>query len=809
METLWQDIRYGFRILMRSPGFTAVVVLTLALGIGANTAMFSIVNAVLLQPLPYPKADRLVQLWEIEGREQARQEPVGPVNFADWQERTGTFEHLAAYRYASLTLTGGDESERILGAAVSATFFSVLGVSPVFGRGFRPEEDIHGNHYVTVLGHGFWKRRFGADPNVVGKTITLDGWNYVIVGVMPPGFEFPQSVELWLPLAVDRNRVVRGDHFLLAIGRLKSGVLLTKAQVEMDTIARALENEYPDSNTGRGIALVPLHDQLVGDVKVRLWILLGAVGLVLLVACANVANLLMARAVARSKETSVRLALGASRWRLVRQHLTESILLAGFGGGLGFLLAAWSIKLWDVAGLAHLPCLRDICVDEQTLIFTTTVSLFASLVFGLLPAFHAVRRDLNEVLQEKRRGATPALGGKRLRSACVVTEISLACMLLVGATLLVRSFVRLQQVNPGFQPKNILVTSIVLPPSQYSEPYWQAGFFQQVLQQLQAIPGVRAAGAVNDLPFSGSRGWCSFTIPDRQSEEISQPFQADRRSISSSYFKTMGIPLIQGRDFTDADVKESYGVVIINQTMARRFWPNQNPVGKRLIIGGPLEEAVYGGPVSREIIGLVGDVKHSRLDGVTESEMYIPYQQWPERAMVLVVRGDGDSRQLFPAVRDAIRAVDRNQPVGRGAMMEDLLVRSVARERLNTVVLGAFAAASLIMAVVGIYGIMAHLVAQRTHELGVRIALGAQTRDVLMLILGQGIMLVLLGTSVGLVGALALSRLLKVLLFEISPVDWLTFLAVPMILAITALLASYIPARRAARIDPVVALRYE
>jgi putative ABC transport system permease protein len=808
MQTFWCDLRYGARMLVKKPGFTFVAIITLALGIGANTAIFSVVNAVLLRPLPYPQAERIVQVWETDRATNFFQDPVSPYCFADWKEQSRGFEHLAAYEYEWYALTGSGEPERVVGAKVSSSFLSVLGVGPALGRDFHPEEETPGQHRVVLVGHGLWQRRLGADPKIIGQTITLSDETFTVIGVMPQGFQFPRSVELWSPLAIDRNRVTRGSHYLFAIGRLKPDVTLTATQTEMDAIARRLEEQYPSNNKDVGVNVVSLHEQLVGKVERRLWILLGAVGLVLLIACANVANLFLARAAARHKETAIRLTLGASRWRLVRQFLTESVLLAVLGGGLGVLLALWGIDLLVAANPGDLPRVREIALDRSVFGFTTLVSLVTGGIFGLAPALQATKPNLHDALKEGGRASTGGAGRQRLRSLFVVSEIALALVLSIGAGLLIQSFLRLQNVNPGFNAKNALTMHISLAEAKYGGPHQQTAYFQQVLERLEAIPGVEAVGAVNDLPFSGSRTGSSFSIPGR-TQAPGERWAADFRQVSPGYFKAMRIPLLKGRTFSEADAKEAPGVVIINQAMARRFWPNEDPLGQRFELSSPQERKMYGGTVLREIVGIVGDIRHERLDGQLAPEMYVPYLQLPRSGMSLVVRGVGDSEKLIPAIRTAVYSVDRDQPIANLAMLERRLARSVATERLNTVLLGIFAALALVLAAVGIYGVMSYSVTQRTHEIGVRMALGAQAADVLKLVVGQGMVLALIGVSVGLASALALTRVLANLLFGVTATDPLTFAGISCLLVLVALAASYIPARRASRVDPMIAIRYE
>jgi putative ABC transport system permease protein len=807
MNTLLQDLRYGARMLFRQPAFTLIAVLMLGLGIGANTAIFSVINSALLRPLPYPQAERIVHLWETNRSQNVLTSTVSPLCFADWREQSKSFESISAYRYARLALTGGGEPERIIGIAASAGFFEALGVTPLLGRGFTAEEDKPGNNRVVVLSHDLWQRRFAGDKNLLGQTIMLDSQQHTVIGVMPPKFRYPDSAELWMPLALDLSRFSRGSHFLFAIGRLKPGVTPAAAQAELDVIAGNLEKQYPNNNKGVGINLVPLHDQVVGkDLRLRLWVLLAAVGLVLLIACVNVANLQLARAVARHRETAIRSALGAGQGRLVRQFLTESLLLAVLGGLAGLLLSKWGVDWLAVVARKQFPQLPEIGLDNRVLGFTLLVSLLTGVIFGLAPALQAVRVNVQTALKESGPSATGQRQG--LRSLLVVSEVALAVVLLVGAGLLINSFFRLQRVNPGFNPENLLTLNIALPNAKYGTPHQQVAFFQQTLQRIAALPGVQAAGAVNDLPFSGSRSRSSFSI-DGRTQQPNESWDADARLISPDYFRAMGMQLSAGRAFTGRDEKDGPGVVIINQTMARRFWPNADPLGKRLTIGMGQEQQLYGKAPSREIVGIVGDLKHQDLTGANEPEMYVPYQQASSPVMSLVVRGRGDSSKLTNAIRGAVREVDREQPISSVLLMEERLARAVATERLNTFLLALFAAVALLLAASGIYGVMAYTVTQSTRELGIRMALGAQQQDVLKLVLGQGLLLTAIGLAVGVAASFALTHLMRGLLFGITPTDPLVFSSAPLLLTLVALLACYVPARRATKVDPIIALRYE
>ncbi|MCI0491299.1 MAG: ABC transporter permease [Blastocatellia bacterium] len=809
MNTFLQDLRYGIRMLMKRPVFTVVAVLTLALGIGANTAIFSVVNAVLLRSLPYPHAERIIQLWEKSDEQKVYTGSVSPHNFTDWRNQSQSFEYVAAYRYAPFTLTGGDRPERLNGLMVSSDFLSVMGVQPLLGRDFLPEEDMPGRNRAVILSHGLWQRRFAGNRELIGQTLTLNNESYTVVAVMGQDFRFPRSVELWSPLGLDLSRANRGTKFLFTMGRLKPGVTVESARAEMETIARNLEQQYPENNTGIGINLVTLHKEIVGDVELGLWILLGAVLLVLLIACANVANLQLARAAARQKETAIRTALGASPWHLIKQFLTESLLLAFVGGGLGLLLAMWGIDLLATLGQNDIPRIREAGIDGRVLGFTALISLLTSLVFGFAPALQATRVNLNETLKEGDSHSIAGWRGPKASSLLVVAEMALSMVLLVGAGLLINSFLRLQNVDPGFKPENALTMMLSLPQAKYGEPHSQAAFFQQTLQRISTLEGVAEVGAVTDLPFSGSRSRSSFIIEGRSPENESVQWAADVRMVSPGYFSAMGIRLLRGRDLTDRDAKESPGAAVINQTMAERFWPGEDAIGKRIAMGSPEEIALYGKPFWREVVGIVGDIKHQRLDLANEPEMYFSYLQMPAPSMVLVVRGTDDSGKLIGAIRSAVQSVDPDQPVSRVMMMDERLAQSISNERLNTWLLAALAALALALAAVGIYGVMSYAVTRSTREIGIRMALGARASDVLRLIVGQGLKLTLLGVTIGAAGAWALTRFMSSLLYEVTATDPLTFAGVSALLVIVALTACYLPARRATRVDPMVALRYE
>ena len=805
MRTLWGDVRYGARLLVKHPGFTSVAMIALALGIGATTAIFSVVNAVLLRPLPYENPERLVQVWENNLPRGWVQDPVSPRNFIDWQGQSRSFEALAAYEYESFTLTGSDASERIGGALVSASLIEVMGTRPALGRGFLSEEDRRGVARVVILSDRLWQRRFGARPDVIGQSLILNNESFTVVGVMPPAFQFPsQSVDLWATPAFDPSRP-RSDHFLYAVGRLKPTVSLRQAREEMDHIARQLAEQYPDTNKDFGVTLISLHEQVVGKIRPALLILLGAVVLMLLIACVNVANLLLARATARQKEIAVRTALGASRLRLIRQHLTESLLLAGLGGCCGLLLSVWGVDLLVAASAGTLPRAKEISIDGRVFGFTLTISLVTGILFGLAPALRSSTPDLNQFLKEGVKGVAGGWRQSRAQSVLVVAEITLGLVLLIGAGLLIKSYARLQQVDPGFSPENVLTAQLSLPQSKYPEERQQALFFQQTLERIQTLPGVEYAGAVSDLPFSQSRTSRSFGIEGRPAVSDGESLNADHRKISPHYFRAMGIRLLRGREFTERDAKNAPGVIIINEAMARRFFPHENPLGRRLLLGA----SESGEQKAWEIVGVVADIKHGNLAEERKPEMYVPYMQHPHSWMFLAIRGASDPRTLIAAVRNAVREVDPEQPAYNVMTMQERIEKSIAPQRFNTLLLGVFAVVAIALAAVGIYGVVSYSVAQRTREIGVRLALGAQSGDILRLVVGQGMLLTMIGIGLGLAAALLLTRLMASLLYGVSATDPFVFAGIAVLLAFVALLACYIPARRATKVDPMIALRYE
>jgi putative ABC transport system permease protein len=815
MGTLFQDLRYGVRMLLKSPAFTLVAVLALALGIGANTAIFSVVNAVLLRELPFAEPERLVRLWGTNTQQSVPRGEgeyydfnISPNDFADWRAQNRSFESVAAFSsYGSVTLTGRDEPLRLRCPTVSPEYFTVLGTQPALGRFFLPEEEQPGKHRVVVLSYGAWQQKFGADPSIIGQTITLNGSSYSVVGVAPKTFEQPRPTpsaepDMWRPLALELEPGGRASHFLHAIARLRPGVTIEQAQAEMNSITTQLEQQYPDSNTGRGVRLSTLHEAIVGNIRPALSVLLGAVGFVLLIACANVANLLLARSSARQREMAIRTALGASRFRIIRQLLTESILLSVLGGALGLLLALWATDLLTGLGGGDIPRLGAISVDARMLGFTAAVSLLTGIIFGLAPALDASKPDLNVSLKE---GGRVAVGGRqRFRQLLIVSEVALSLVLLIGAGLMMRSFWRLQHVQLGFETENLLTMDISLPRTRYAEADQAALFQQRLVERLSALPGVTSAASSTVLPLSGGNSCDGVTIEGRPLGNAGEAPCVEVRASSPGYLQTMGIPLVRGRQFTERDTKDAPFVVIVNEALARRFFAGQDPIGRRISHSAP-----GGPPVWREIVGVVGDVRHFGLDAEPLPEFYEPQLQAPTWGTSLVVRSEADLASIAGAVRAEVRRMDSDLPVYNLKSMRELVSEAVAQPRFRTLLLSIFAAVALLLSGVGLYGVMNYWVTQRTREIGVRMALGARQSDVLKMVVGQGMTLAALGVGVGLVASFAMTRIISSLLFGVSATDPLTFVAVPLVLSLTAFLASYIPARRATRVDPMIALRYE
>jgi putative ABC transport system permease protein len=810
IEDLWQDLRYGGRMLAKKPGFTLIAVLALTLGIGANTAIFSVVNAILLRPLAFKDPDRLVTVSHSNKKLNMISEISAP-SFLDYRDRGDVFESAAAAVSfgVSMNLTGKGEPEQLQARGVTASFFPTLGVAAALGRTFLPEEERRGRDNVVILSYGLWHRRFGAASNILGRTLTLNGNVSTVIGVMPENFRLYRDDELWYPLALTPEQTApnqRRSEWLWMIARLKPGVSLDQAQAAMNAVAGQIiqETRMYLSDGGWGIKIKPLQHEFVEEIKPALLILLGAVGFVLLIACANVANLLLARAAARRKEVAIRTALGASRPRLIRQLLTESMLLALAGAGLGLLLAVWGVDLLIKLYENNIPRAQEVGVDTHVLIFTLGLSVLTGLFFGLAPALQASKMEPTQILKEGGRGSS---GAERalFRNLLVISEIALALILCVGAGLLIKSFALMLDVNPGFRTQNLLTLQVTLPDNKYSEDQ-KSVFYLQALEKVKALPGVQAAGAVSDLPLSGSAWSGTFGIDGRSLAPGEQMPHADLRSVSHDYLQMMGIPLRTGRYFTYRDTPETLNVIIIDDTLARRYWPNEDPIGKRVAFNNDSD----GRSVWREVVGVVGAIKHKALDADSRGTLYFLHSQLPWRSrMNLVARSASDPMSLVSAVRAAIQSVDKDQPIYRVKTMDEWVTESMAQKRFSMLLLGLFAMVALLLAAVGLYGVMSYAVTRRTHEIGVRMALGAQALDVLRLVVRQGMTLALIGAGAGLGGALALTRLLKTLLFGVSATDPLTFTAVPALLAGVALLACWIPARRATKVDPMIVLRSE
>jgi putative ABC transport system permease protein len=803
MNRLWQDIKVGIRTMLKTPTFTAVAVITIALGVGSTTAIFSIVNTVLVRPLPYRAPENLMTVWGTRPQQGQSQLRTSMPNFKDWQSQNQIFDSLAAYGFNRYILTGVDEPEQIRGAQVSEQFFQVMGVEPQIGRVFSPDQN---REPYVVLGDALWRRRFRADPAIVGKAITLNGTNFTVTGVMPPGFDFPgmESV-MWTTLthalsSTPDQATSRGNNGLRVIGRLKQGVSPEQAQAEMSVIASRLQQQYPDTNASLGVSIIPLHTQVIGNVRPALYALLGAVAFVLLIACANVANLLLTRAVVREREFVVRQALGATRMRLVRQMLTESMVLALVGGVLGVVLAVVGVNLLAGLNLDILPRLAEASVDGRVLLFALGVTLLSGIIFGLAPAFQT-KVNLNDTLREAGRGTVGASRGRRLRSLLVVVEVALSLVLLISAGLMIRSFLGLLKIEPGFNPDKLLTMQVILPQSRYSGGPQITNYYQQVLERVRALPGVQAVGVSSGLPpiFNQSRN--SFQIEGYQPSGAGESLTANYLPISADYFKALGAKLIDGREFAESDNATAPKVVIISQPMAKRFFPDGRVLGRRITFSDKADDW-------RTVVGVVGDLKYSgSLYSESEDAIYLPNTQAPYGGMFLLVRTVGDPQNLSRDVRNAVWSIDRDVPLAKVRTMEQVLAESVAQPRFYTFLLGVFAVIALILASVGIYGVISYSVAQRRHELGLRIALGAQPRNVLWLVMAQGLKLVLVGVFIGVFVALASVRVINSLLHGVSPTDLTTFVLVPLVLVGVALLACLVPASRATRVDPMIALR--
>jgi putative ABC transport system permease protein len=803
MQTFWQDLRYGLRMLAKKPGFTAVAVFTLALGIGANSAIFSVVNGVLLRPMPLEDPDRLIKIWE--SLPSGGYGTASAPNLKDWREQNTVFNGVAAYTLSSLNLRGQDSPERLSGAAVSSNFFDVVGVRPRLGRAFQAGEDEAGRNHVALLSHRLWQRAFGGDAGVVGKDVLLNGESYTVVGVMPPEFRFPSRlIEVWVPLVIPPDQVNnRGNHWMFTLARLKPEAGFEQAREQMGVIAKRIEQQYPDSQAGRSVFLIPLQEETVQGIRPALRALMFAVGFVLLIACANVANLLLARATSRRREIAVRTALGAGRLRLVRQLLTESLLLAAAGGALGLAMAKWGVEALLVMAQNFLPRSNEVGLDWRVATFTAALSLLTGVFFGLIPALQSSRVDLQSALKDG-AGAGGGAQNNWLRSALVVMEVAATLVLLIGAGLLIKSFIRLYETDLGFKAEKVLTMSLALPLAKYPDVQAAAAFHQKLVDRVASLPGARAAGVINYLPLQqwGFNG--GIAIDGQGPYEPGRGPLAEFRAISPDYFRTMGVPLISGRSFTPQDQSNSAPVVIVNQALAQRYLSGQDPIGKRI-------RSV--GNNWRTVVGVVGDVRQSGVTQLARAEVFVPVTQaiWTSltQTMSLAVRAEAEPGALISAVRNAVKEIDPAQPVFNVKTMEAVVADSVSDRRLNMLLLGIFATVALTLAVTGIYSVMSYTVSQSTREIGVRMALGARPMDVLKLVAGQGMSLTFAGVVLGVAGAFGLTRLMATLLYGVTATDPLTFAIVSALLVIVALLACLLPARRATKVDPMVALRNE
>ncbi len=815
MNGLLQDVRYALRQIRKAPGFAAVAVITLALGIGANTAIFSVVNGVLLRPLTFKDPNRLVRIWHTPPQKSfpgITRFTVSPADFLDWQDENHVFERMAIYGFRAFTLTGGDKAEQILASTVSTGFFDTIGVKPILGRTPLPEEDQPGRSQVVVLSYGFWQRHFGSNRDVVVRNITLDGMNYLVAGVMPPEFQFPDTAQMWTPMAwTDQQKMIRGNHNYLVIARLRSGTDVQQAQAEMNTISARLEQHYPEDDKGWGAAVSPLHEDLVGGVRPALLVLLGAVGFILLIACVNVANLSLARIFSRHKEVAIRTALGASSTRIVRQILVESVLLALLGGALGLTYAHSGIHLIMAFLTGRLPQSANASIDAKVLAFTAFVAVATGVISGILPALHSSRANVNQALKEGLGRTHTGSGGNRTRNTLVVVEIAMSLVLLVGAGLMIRSFQILRKVNPGFEPSGVLNVTAAIAREKFLQPMQQVSFFERVLERVRALPGVVSAGAINNIPLGMNGSHQPIQVEGRPVVRMSEQPEVDVAVITAGYMSTLRIPVLRGRDFGDRDVAGQPATILISKSLARQCWPNEDPIGKHITLS-------FLPGIAREVVGVVGEVKVDGLDqsrpaaglyfplGQVTNPMQEPFNSFP---MTLVVRTQSNPSSLVSAVTNAVTEVDRDAPLTNIRTMEDLVAGSLSQVRFNLLLLGAFAGLAMILAAIGIYSVLSYSVKRRVQEIGIRLALGATLPDVLRMIVFEGMRPTLLGVGIGAAGALALARVMSTLIYGVKPTDPLTFLSVALVLATVALLATLIPAYRAARVDPMVALRYE
>lgn len=815
MNSIFQDFRYALRQLRKNPTFAAVAVLTLALGIGANTAIFSVVNGVLLKPLPYKESDRLVRVWHVPPAKSFPGIPtfsVSAANFLDWQAQNHSFDEMTIYSYRTFTITGGNNPQQVDACAVSSTFFSLLGVEPLLGRTLLPEEDQQGKANVVVLSYRFWREHFGANAGIVGQNINLDGQNFLVAGVMPYEFRLPDYAQLWTPMAwSDKERAVRGEHHYIVMARLKHGVDLRQAQAEMNTISTRLEQQYPEDNKGWGATVRPLHADIVGDVRPALLVLLGSVAFVLLIACVNVANLTLAKTFSRQKEIAIRTAMGASSTRVLRQILVESVFLALLGGAVGLIYAHFGVRLIMAFLADRVPHSAEVSLNVLVLVFTVVISVLTGILAGVLPGLRLSRPNVNQALKQGLGRTDSDSGGHRTRTTLVIVEVALSLVLLFGAGLMIRSFQRLQRVNPGFDSQNVMTMTLAVARSQFPTPPQQIAFYQQVLDRVRALPGVRSAGVVDNVPVDGGGSHQPIAIEGRPALAMADQPEVDVRIATPGYLSSMRIPIVRGRDFNDSDAVSRPGVVLISETMAREFWPGENPVGKRLTL-------TFFPGVVREIVGIVGDVKMDGLDQTRpSSSLYIPLAQltpsplgeWRSFPMILVIRTENAPAAIVSAATNTVHEINSDIPVRDVLSMNEVLSNSVGQQRFNMLLLGAFGVLALFLAAIGIYSVLSYSVRRRVQEIGIRLALGAKLEDVLRMVVFEGMKPVVFGVVLGIAGAFALGRLVASLVFSVKPTDPITFFAAAALLALISLFACVIPAYRATRVDPIAALRYE
>lgn len=815
MTGLLQDFRFSLRQLRKSPGFAAVAVITLALGIGANTAIFSVVNGVLLRPLPFQDPDRLVRIWHVPPPKSfpgMTLFSVSAANYIDWERQNHVFQQMAIYSFHGFTLTGIQTPDQVQASTVSPGFFATLGVQPMLGRVFSSDEDQPGRSHVVVLSHRFWQEHLGSNADIVGHDITLDGQGYLVAGVMPPSFRIPDFAQLWTPMAwSDQERAVRGEHHYMVVARLKPGINVNQAQAEMTTISDRLQQLYPADDKGWGAVVMPLHDDLVSDVRPALLVLLGAVAFVLLIACVNVTNLALAKTLSRQKEIAIRTALGASAARVLRQILTETVVLALAGGAVGLAFAHFGIRLIMAFLADKLPRSVEVGLDSRVLVFTAVISILTGIVAGVLPAVRLTKKDVNSALKQGMRGTDSDSSGHRTRSILVVAEVALSVVLLFGAGLMIRSFRQLQSVNPGFESQGVLTMTVSVSDAKFPSPTQQVSFFDQVLQRVRALPGVGSAGVIDAIPLTGNGSHQPIAIEGRPVLPMSEQPEVDVRLVSPEYVDAMRIPVVRGRNFADTDVAGRTTVILISQSMAKQFWPGEDPIGKRLTLE-------FSPGSVREVVGVVGDVKDDGLDQTRPpATLYVPLAQvsapvdggWNSFPMTLVVRSASNPSGLVSAVSNSIHSVDPEIPLKDILTMDDLVNNSMSQQRFNMLLLGAFAGLALLLAAIGIYSVLSYSVKRRVQEIGIRLALGARIGDVLRMVVVEGMKPTLLGVVVGIIGAFALGRVLSSLIYGVKSTDPATFLAVAAVLSMVALFASIIPAYRAAKVDPMVAVRYE